>query len=239
MNDDGQAHRARWSLLKNARTSSAARGCRRRAGDRRRCRRSVPRGTIACGPRRIAPTMLSRGSCEVAQRLAVKRGRHLEFQDAALAFFEHRQQARLSALDLVEHRGNRGAARRQRDVDADALEQPQVGGLADPGDDAPDAELPAEQRRQQVPLVVVDHRDQHVAACRCPRSRAARDRCRRRCSTSARRRRGGEHLAARGVALDHAELYASRLSSRSASRSPTSPPPMIVDASAASRSPPA
>ena len=34
----------------------------------------------------------------------------------------------------------------------------------DARDDAPHAELPAEQRGQQVALVVVDDRDQHVAA---------------------------------------------------------------------------
>ena len=51
-----------------------------------------------------------------------------------------------------------------RDVDADALEEAQVGRLADPRDDALDAELTAEQRRQEVLLVVVDDRHHDVAA---------------------------------------------------------------------------
>ena len=54
-----------------------------------------------------------------------------------------------------------------------------------------DAELAAEQRRQQVALVVVDDRHQDVAVPDVLRSRGTRGRCRRRCSTSVRPSRAG------------------------------------------------
>ena len=111
---------------------------------------------------------------EISEGLAVERSGHGELQDAALAFFENRQQARLTAFDLVKDRGDGGTAGRERDVDADALEQPAVVRPADPGDDATDAELTSEQRGQQIFLVVVDHARRGRRFCRCLPPRAAR-----------------------------------------------------------------
>jgi hypothetical protein len=64
----------------------------------------------------------------------------------------------------VQDRRDGGAARGDRDIDADALEQPVVGAFADPRDDAGNPQLPAEQAGKEIALVVIDHRDQHVAA---------------------------------------------------------------------------
>lgn len=80
------------------------------------------------------------------------------------AFLEDREQVRATALNLVHERGDGRAAGRERDVDADALEQPQVRHAADTRDDLADTELPPEQRREEIALVVVDDRHEHVAA---------------------------------------------------------------------------
>ena len=69
----------------------------------------------------------------------------------------------MASLDLVQHRGDGSTTRGERDIDADTFEQPSIVGPADSSNDARHAELPTEERRQQVFLVVVDHRDQHVA----------------------------------------------------------------------------
>ena len=74
-----------------------------------------------------------------------------QLEHAGLAVLDDRQQAGRAAGNLVENRDHCRAPRRDRHVDADALEEPQVGGPPDAGDDFGHAQLAAEQRGQQVP----------------------------------------------------------------------------------------
>jgi hypothetical protein len=77
--------------------------------------------------------------------------------------FEYGQQAGGAAGDLVQDGVDRRAAGRDGDVDAHALEQSQVRRPRDAGDHLGHTQLTAEQRSQQVALVVVDDAHQHVA----------------------------------------------------------------------------
>jgi hypothetical protein len=131
--------------------------------------------------------------------------RHIELENAAGALLDDGEKARRPARDLVQHRCDRGTARRDRHVDADALEQAEVRALAHARDDAANAELPAEERRQQVALVVVDHADEHVASADVLRFEeleigavALQDK---RAAQAA-----GQQLAACGGAFDHGDV---------------------------------
>ena len=103
-------------------------------------------------------------SSQLLQRPPPESDWDVELEDPTGAALDEREQPCRAALNLMEHRGHRRATGRDRDIDADTFEQPEVGALADARDDASNAELAGEEGCQQVPLVVVDDADQHIAA---------------------------------------------------------------------------
>ena len=86
--------------------------------------------------------------------------RQRDLQHLARTLAERREQVDLLVADGVQHGLGRRAARRQRHVDADALEDAPVRRRRHARDDLRDAKLPPQQRREQVLLVAVGHRDE-------------------------------------------------------------------------------
>ena len=217
--------------VKKVRTSSAAALVEKTRSRSPPSRRSAPRGTMACRAAEDGADDAVARRIEILEGPADEPGRDFELEDAAFALLEDGEQAGGAAFDFVQHRGDRGPACRDRDVDADALEEAQVRRLADARDDALDPELAAEQRRQEVaarrcrsPQTMTSLRpmssdSSSARSVPSPLSTSAR------CSRAA---RISPRLWSRSMI--RSEIDDTALSSRSARRKPTSPPPMMVTA---------
>ena len=101
---------------------------------------------------------------ELAQAPRRVPGRHVELEDAPGALLDDREQTGTATLNLVQDPGHRGAARRQRHVNAHAFEEPEVRSTTHAREHTAHTELPAEQRGEQVAFIVVDDRHQHIAS---------------------------------------------------------------------------